>query len=507
MGVVYSAFDNLVNEDIALKFMNPRLLHTQRGQRLFIQEAQFARRLRHEAIVAVHDVGTTPEGILYLTMELLRGRSLRSFLRERRKTKTLLDIRFCVGVILQVLAALERAHRIIVHRDMKPENVMLVAGERIKVLDFGLAKARDEQEMLLPPQGAGPQRALGTMAYAAPEQVAHRDVDRRADIFSVGLILRELLTLRTPIDEAVALERVRDDVSPSLMSVLEKSLHPDKASRWQSAGDFKRALLAAWQESYTTREAAVLRESTGRHVSTEGMIYLEGGQFLMGNDASPDESPQFETESEPFYMDIYPVTNSQYDAFLKATGHREPKYWRKRGFDGENQPVVGVTWKDATAYAEWCGKVLPTETHWEYAARGKDDRKYPWGDHDPDATLANYGDYLNMPSVVDMHEDGKTPDGIFDLAGNVYEWTSTPYASYEQLQKGDAAKLNGVRMVVRGGSWHSDASELRCSFRKGLFVESEFSTVGFRCVVPAGKARRSDLPDPAAPSLESKFDA
>ena len=483
MGVVYSANDNLINEEVALKFMNPRLLRTQRGQRLFIQEAQFARRLRHENIVAVHDVSSTPEGILYLSMELLRGKSLRSFLRERRKAKQIVDVRFSVAIVLQILSALQHAHRLIVHRDIKPENVMLLAGERIKVLDFGLAKARDEEEMIAPPAQGGEQRTLGTLAYAAPEQVQHREVDRRADLYSVGLILRELLTLRTPVDEQVAVERFRSDVAPSIMAVLNKALEQEKSARWQSASEFRKALQQAYQESYRTRELTHVTSESGKNVSTDGMVFLEGGRFQMGCNEVADQAPEFEAEVDPFFMDIFPVNNKQYASFLAATGRRDPKYWRKRGFDGDNQPVVGITWEDAAAFASWAGKQLPTETQWEFAARGKDNRKYPWGDQEPDSTLANFGDFLNMPSVVDMHDDGCTAEGIYDLAGNVYEWTCSPFVPYGQIANGD--KANDVRRVVRGGSWHSDASELRCSFRKGLFVESEFSTVGFRCVMSA----------------------
>ncbi|MBN1966291.1 MAG: protein kinase, partial [Anaerolineae bacterium] len=118
MAVVYHAQDLLVGEAVALKFMLPRLLRTQKGQRLFIHEAQVARRLRHENIVAVHDVGRTPEGVLYLSMEFLEGRSLRDFLRQRRLERRLLSVRYAVRILQQVLDALDYAHRMVVHRDI-----------------------------------------------------------------------------------------------------------------------------------------------------------------------------------------------------------------------------------------------------------------------------------------------------------------------------------------------------------------------------------------------------
>jgi eukaryotic-like serine/threonine-protein kinase len=215
------------------------------------------------------------------------------------------------------------------------------------------------------------------------------------------------------------------------------------------------------------------------------MVYLEGGSFLMGNDETAEEAPQHEVQVEPFYIDTYPVTNEQYEEFLKATRYAEPKYWRNADFNGPKQPVVGVTWADAQAFAAWAGKQLPTELQWEFAARGKQNRRYPWGNREPDPTFSNYSDHLNMPSIVTMHDEGATPDGVYDLAGNVYEWTADAYAPYDSGRREAALKAVPIRRVVRGGSWHSPPPELRCTFRRGLFPETQLTTVGFRCVYPA----------------------
>lgn len=490
MGVVYRAQDTLIGEVVALKFMRPQYLQTQRGHTLFIKEAQIARRLRHENIVAVHDVGTTEEGILYLSMELLKGQSLRRFLRSKRERRSLLEVRMTINIMSQVLSALEHAHRIVVHRDIKPENIMMLSGELVKVLDFGLAEAVeiDDESAGNDAKEPGKKLSRGTLAYAAPEQRTHHDVDHRADLYAAGLVFYELLTLRTPIDAHVPVAKVRDDISPSLVTVLERSIKPQRELRWQTAADFRRELLQAYDESYRAKQTLRIQivtssEGEDKEVSTEGMTYLEGGRFLMGNDGEAVEAPEMEVEVDPFYMDAHPVTNRQYAVFLRETGRTEPKFWRIAGFNGENQPVVGVTWADAAAYATWAGKDLPTETQWEFAARGRSNRKYPWGNEEPNATRSNYGDFLNMPSVVDMHEDGGTPEGIHDLAGNVYEWTSSHFTPYKPIAQREPQRFSAPRIAVRGGSWHSPSHELRCAFRKGLFPESEFQTVGFRCVL------------------------
>ncbi len=485
MGMVFKAYDTLVDEAIALKFMNPKMLRTQRGQRLFIQEAQVARRLRHDNIVAVHDVGTTPEGILYLTMEYVQGQSLRAYLRQHRASRKLVSVRLAVALMIQILEALSHAHRTVVHRDIKPENIMLTPGEHVKVLDFGLAKAVDEGEVELRPRHRA-KRVVGTFGYAAPEQKQHHKVDLRADIYSAGLVLYELLTLRTPLDAFTETANVRDDVAPSLLSVLSKALREERDNRWQTADEFRASLMKAYEESYrqAPKPAVQAHSSSGAQASTDGMALMEGGSFLMGNDEVPAEAPEFEAELESFYIDIYPVTVRQYTLFLEQTGRPPPKFWGNSEFSGADQPVIGVSWGDANAYAAWAGKQLPTEAQWEFAARGKQNRVYPWGNSEPTPMRANYGDFLNMPSIVAMHDEGATPDGVYDMAGNVYEWTLDAFVPYSGAKRKEMQGHHTPRRAVRGGSWHSPPTELRCAFRKGLFPESQLTTVGFRCIVP-----------------------
>lgn len=481
MGVVYRARDLLINEEVALKFLKPHLVTTKKGQQLFVQEAQLARRLRHENIVAVHDVSYTSAGILYISMEFIEGLPLRTLLMRHRKARRLIEVRLAVTVAAKVLAALEYAHRMVVHRDIKPENVMLLAAERVKVLDFGLAKAVTLEEAAPDENKTKKKRVVGTLAYASPEQLRHQPIDFRADLYAVGLVLHELFTLRSPVDEPAEIPEVRNDVSPALLTVLKKALEKDREARWQSAKEFHEALSEAFGKSY--RPVQISGGSASRsEASTEGMVYLEGGSFMMGNNDAVEERPEFEAYAAPFYVDATPVTVAQYAAYLNATGKAPPKFWNHPNFSGPEQPVVGVSWHEAAAYAAWAGKQLPTETQWEFAARGKDNRKYPWGDAEPDTTRSNYRDYLGMPSIVNMHEDGMTPDKVKDMAGNVYEWVLDPFARYKAE---DAANDSTPLRVVRGGGWHSPPSELRCTFRKGFFPETQSETIGFRCVLPA----------------------
>lgn len=489
MGEVYRAHDRLIDEEVALKFMNPRALKTQTGQQRFIKEAQIARRLRHENIVSVHDVASTPEGVLYLSMELLNGTSLRDYLRRHRTHKRHLDARLAIRIILQILSGLEYAHKMVVHRDLKPENVMLLPGEKVKVLDFGLAVAVEGEEDIhasTPDASGKKKRIIGTAVYASPEQHRHQPIDQRSDLFTVGLLLKEVLTLRTPVDEQVDVMRVRDDVAPSIIAIIARATISQKERRYQSASEFRSELEFAYNESYKSISVDTAVNKSGKTVDLKNMAYIEGGSFIMGSKDVPEEAPEHEAYVESFYIDKYPVTVEEYTLFINETGHAKPKFWDDHELNGPRQPISGVTFAEAMAYANWIGKQLPTERQWECAARGKDNRKYPWGSLEPDSTLCNYGDFLGMPSIVTMHDTGQSPEGVHDLSGNVFEWTVDRFLPY--TPKGsNKSTSDEPRRVVRGGSWHSTPNELTTTCRKGLFPETQLTTVGFRCVVPASQ--------------------
>jgi len=333
---------------------------------------------------------------------------------------------------------------------------------------------------------------IGTWAYASPEQKKRQHVDSRADLYAVGLIFHELLTLRTPTDQPTKVARVRNDVSPSLLTVHDRALAEEREDRWRNAGEFRQALLDAFEQSYRGVSAPAVKTDDGKSVSTEGMVYLEGGSFLMGCDEVVEEAPEFEAHVRAFYIDRYPVTVGQYGEFLEATGHAEPRFWEAKELSGDQQPVVGVSLEDARAYAAWCGKQLPTEAQWEFAARGRENRLHPWGKSEPDPNWCNFGDYLGMPSIVTMHQEGATPDGVCDLGGNVYEWTCDPFLPYAEKRGSDGEAKTAPRCAVRGGCWNSSADEIRCSHRQGLFPETKAPTVGFRCVLPA-KSKVKDV--------------
>jgi|GEM_PF-3047543 len=241
------------------------------------------------------------------------------------------------------------------------------------------------------------------------------------------------------------------------------------------------------------------------------MVLIPAGEFQMGDvfsEGGTDERPIHTVYVDAFYIDTHEVTNAQYRRFVQATGHRAPegfgyvngewvgfKPWLDENFNGDDQPVVCVSWVDARAYCEWAGKRLPTEAEWEKAARGGlVGRKFPWGNEAPDGTQCNFADgnaddgYQYTSSVGSFAPNGY---GLYDMAGNVWEWCSDWYdpAYYSKSpRENPAGPSSGTSRVLRGGSWNLNSYYMRVSFRfPGVpehshgVAEHSCNFVGFRC--------------------------
>jgi len=164
---------------------------------------------------------------------------------------------------------------------------------------------------------------------------------------------------------------------------------------------------------------------TSAPIDDPNMVYVEGGEFIFGADSDKkDESPQQTLYVDGFNIDVNPVTSAEYKVFVDATGHRAPRNWKEGQIPAgkEDHPVVWVTWEDATAYAEWAGKRLPTEAEWEKAARGTDGRTYPWGDAFDSGKCNSREANIGKTSPVGQFPEGASAYGALDMAGNVWEW-------------------------------------------------------------------------------------
>ncbi len=231
------------------------------------------------------------------------------------------------------------------------------------------------------------------------------------------------------------------------------------------------------------------RSTQGKAVASapDGMVVVPAGPFIMGNnndyyDSDNDEMPQHTVDLPAFFVDKYPVSNRDYAAFIKATGHARPRYWSEAGEippGKEDHPVVGVNYHDAVAYAEWKNRRLPTEQEFEKACRGTDARRWAWGNVF-DKSRANVGEETTSP--VTAHPSGASPYGAMDLSGNVWEWNTTWYDLYPGSPPNRTVQrfLGQQVKSVRGGSFASDVGSARCADRGNKKPDDSGPSLGFR---------------------------
>ncbi len=217
------------------------------------------------------------------------------------------------------------------------------------------------------------------------------------------------------------------------------------------------------------------------------VVTIPAGEFTMGSREASDEKPIHKIHLDTFRIDKYPVTNAQYKRFVDATGREPPAHWKDGTYppDKAIHPVVNVTWHDAVAYAEWAGKRLPTETEWEKAARGADGRVYPWGDEfDKDKCNTKESGIKDTTPVGQYSPGGDSPYGCCDMAGNVWEWTSSIKKSYpyDPEDGREDADASGNR-VLRGGSWDLISDWARSAYRVHVVPSYRLINGGFRCVI------------------------
>ena len=220
------------------------------------------------------------------------------------------------------------------------------------------------------------------------------------------------------------------------------------------------------------------------------MVPIHSGEFAMGSDrGQDDEQPVHRVSVKAFYLDAYEVTVSHYAEFLASQKPDLPFKWNEAtGGAHENKPVIGVNWYDARDYCRWVGKRLPTEAEWELAARGTEGRVYPWGDIHPTKGHANAGQTTwrgyDTLTNVGRYPSGKTPDGLYDMAGNLWEWVADRYdPTYYHFSPSDNPRgpSAGPLRVLRGGAWNNDSKAIRSTNRAAYAPDARRNDVGFRC--------------------------
>ncbi len=254
--------------------------------------------------------------------------------------------------------------------------------------------------------------------------------------------------------------------------------------------DEQRALYHQLQEKIQYRDTQRHAKLSSAQPQDRSMAVVPAGAFIMGSTTGDaDEQPVHRVNVDAFLMDKYQVSVGHYARFLEDTFHDAPPDWSIMNRpQNQSRPIANVQWVDADAYCRWAGKRLPTEAEWEKAARGTDGRTYPWGNELPTGLYATSGkEVWNSHAAltpVGTLEEGKSPYGLYDMAGNVWEWVSDWYdPDYYKTSpsQNPTGPPTGDSKVIRGGSWGSGPEAMRAADREIHVPSFRGLGTGFRC--------------------------
>ena len=556
MAEVYLGTHLTLQRPVAVKLLHSHIEEEPILLERFNREARVVAGLRHPNIVQIFDFDTI-DGHPYIVMEYLKGPTLANYLRALHARNERIPPHQVARLLKALTAALDYAHEQgVIHRDIKPGNILLhKKSDEIPldkpltndveaiVTDFGLVRIANAAVQT----ASG--MVSGTPAYMSPEQAQGAKTDQRTDIYSLGIVLYEMLAGRVPFEAdstmSVIYMQINNrpppipGISPDVQAVLNRALAKKPEDRYQSsrdmAVDFFRSIgmneqaetilrpypepteqteyapkpkapksrawlgvgifsllcllalgagawgLSSFLPALLNPTATVTATSTEASSTTPipvtgefdlpaatGMVEVSGGSYEVGRSPADEYHSQEQTVNlNDFWIDQYPVTNAQYQAYMEETGAPTPQFW-----PGEaTHPVRGVTWDQALAYCQWEKKRLPKEVEWEVSGRGPgpDPRLYPWGN---DATAE--GQALRLPDQstypVGTQSFNQSPFKVFDMVGNIWEWVGEPYGNGQ----------NGYR-ILRGGRYGIPILDL--AYRVPLAPDDTryVQYAGFRC--------------------------
>ena len=558
MGVVYLAIQEALNRQVALKVTLPALAEADDSFTMrFVREAKATAALNHPNIITIYDAGKFKNSS-YMAMEYIASGTL----KDLDKSK-LSPIGIC-HLLISICRGLEVAHQAgFVHRDIKPENILIDAEGNPLVTDFGIVKVEGNHTVITKTD-----MTFGTPRYMSPEQILGKKIDGRSDLYSLGIILFNLLeggalfSDETP--SAIYVKQVSEEPPP--LSIKNKTFQPlitcllnkNPDDRYKDAN----ALIVALQSMVVkltkpgervgvhqlSNDATILTMSKNssniRHCegrvypkkykkfivklglvsvslvivadfsinsasipkidNLAGVIYqdcadcpemitIPAGIFKMGShERKNQESPIHEVRVKQFSIGVTEVTFAQWDVCYNAGGC---KITNDEGWGRDSYPVLNVSWDDANEYTRWLSKKtgksyrLPTESEWEYAARAGSKTKYNWGDS-INCNQARYGymsDKCDKKGATNhVKSFNANQYGLYDVHGNVWEWTADCWHNNYIGAPGEGEWKNGCidasSHVLRGGSWYDTYDNLRSARRFEYLTTRGSNVIGFRLV-------------------------
>jgi serine/threonine protein kinase len=485
MSTVYRARQASIQRDVAVKVIEAKMTNDTAFLKRFEREAQLIASLSHTHIVKVFDYGQQ-NNVIYLVMELLSGGSLNELLQKGPLAP---DRVF--RLVDQVTSALDYAHQKgVVHRDLKPQNLMFDESGNVLLTDFGLARLVN-QTSAMTQTGL----TLGTPAYMSPEQWTHDSVDGRSDIYAFGITLFQMITGKLPFngdtpyrlmyqhlyDQPPSVLTINPRLPAGLDLVIMQALAKDPDTRFNTAGEMAAAFRAAVTNPVRMQNRAQTgplqsRPQTGPlptlaltpaqtgplpklikrlaieagHVRTDprdiAQVYVPAGQFSMGSTAQPnargDEQPIHDVRiSSAFWLDQYAVTNTAYKAFVEDGGYAKSQYWSNNGWQW-------LTVNGISGPGNYTGFAEPQQPRvgvsWYEAdayARWRGGRlpteaQWEYAARGSQGLIYPWGNVFQdtlanvrgtRTKPVGTYPDGKSWIGAYDLAGNVWEWVADWY--------------------------------------------------------------------------------
>jgi len=494
---VYRAEDTVLDRTVALKVLQSGRISDSSAFARFIQEARVGAKLQHPHIAWVWDIGDS-DGFYYIAMRYVDGVALNKKLKE-----STYEWEAAKTVFSQLASGLQFAHdNGFIHRDIKPQNILIGEEDGAVLTDFGLVKAMASSIV-----STQTNAIVGTPDYIAPEIWEEAPASTTSDQYSLACVFLEVLTGQSFFSASNSPAIMRKHFKPrdfsnlgvsvpdEFLVVLDKALDPDPAERFNSIMEMAEAIEKI--EILDADAEDSLDQSAGREIVPEDedietpievvteqpivtqkadipvdleWIDIKPGIFKIG------PKKQAAKIKYSFQISKYPITNAQYKVFLDANPEiSPPDYWdhHHRIYPPtlEFHPVVMVSREDALGYCKWAGCRLPTRVEWERVARSTDGRVFPWGNKWRAGSFCNSHEAgIQQTTSVISYPTGATPEGAWDLCGNVWEWTMTTEEQDRDLY------------FLCGGSFLHEIEMIKAYSTIKNRSSFKYPTIGFRVI-------------------------
>jgi serine/threonine protein kinase len=524
MAIVYLAEHQLLHNQVAIKVLNKEYVHNENIRKRFLAEARNMFRMSHPNIIKVSDLIEDGDTVAFV-MEYIEGETLKESLEAKGKLSDE-ELKF---VFNQMLDAVGYVHeQKLVHRDIKPSNFMVTPSGNVKLMDFGIAKNMDALNAEYTQTGTGIQ--MGTPMYMSPEQIkSTKAVTNASDIYSLGVVLWQMVAGFKPYDQnELSLPEIQVSILKQALPktgndfwdfIIQKSTEKDVEKRFLSCFSIIEELNRTqdieieekvilnfvynlkWDKTFSkSKQPACKIDELGIE-----FISVECGTFQMRSTESIFKSIH-QVTLDGYYISKYPITQAQWQKVMGVN----PSYYSA---NGDDCPVDNVSWIDCQMFIKkinkqlGCNYRLPTESEWEFAARGgikSKGFKYSGSDTIEDVTWYSENRHIKLEkgSFWDLSKKEeikwlgtypvgeKKPNelGLHDMSGNVWEWCADWFGAYPLIaQTNPKGPGSGTNRVNRGGSWGSNAKYCRISRRNSNSSDLRSNYLGFRLVSPINK--------------------